>query len=251
MIDSISTLQIAFNDQRVARTRLAIILRALPRSLAVLVRSGSFIQVPNKIVWMGLNSIELAENVSTKLIRLTILVRKFPINGVRLEKIYKRADWPPPGLNDVPIFCHVWKIKNPTLRAIRLKIMYKDVFSNERRFRFNLADSPGCAVCGLDESVEHQLFSCPNAVRIWQLYYSLTGIRIGSFYEVLGCGSDVANEIIKSVLIKSMLQIDRSKNRIRRELIADCAFFLGIEARANYRIAAALRQHASRILANV
>ena len=37
---------------------------------------------------------------------------------------------------------NLWKIKNPHLRNYRLKVAYKDVYSQERRFKFRLNDSP-------------------------------------------------------------------------------------------------------------
>ena len=79
------------------------------------------------------------------------------------------------------------------------------------------------------ESVEHQLFSCTNATRIWDLYNRLTGVRISSLFEAISCGSDVGHELVKFVLTKSLLQINRSKDKTDREIISDCIYFLGLE----------------------
>ena len=249
-ISSLASLQLAFDDRRRARSRMSLILKAIPRSMAALIRSGDLIQVPVKLVWFN-NDITPMEDVMTKQIKLDILTKKAPNIGVRLEKIYKRADWPPPtpnlNSNAELTFKHLWEIKNPTLRAIRLKISYKDVFSNERRFRFNLTDSPACSVCGTIESVEHQLFTCCNAVRIWSLFYKMTNVRIGNLYEVIICDNDIAVEIIKSTLIKALIQIDRSQVRTERDIAMECLYFLGIEARSNRRKAANLQQYVSKI----
>ena len=82
---------------------------------------------PVKLVWFN-NDITPMEDVMTKQMKLDILMKKAPNIGVRLEKIYKRADWPPPtpnlNSNAELTFKHLWEIKNPTLRAIRLKISY-------------------------------------------------------------------------------------------------------------------------------
>ena len=43
---------------------------------------------------------------------------------------------------------NLWCIKNPTLRAIRLKILYKDVWSNERRHRMGITSNSDCVICG-------------------------------------------------------------------------------------------------------
>ena len=68
---------------------------------------------------------------------------------------------------------YLWKIRNPVLRSYRLKLMYKDIYCNERRARFNLCDSPNCPICGELETVTHQLFDCKNAKRMWVVYYKL------------------------------------------------------------------------------
>ena len=220
------------------RSKVTAILRALPRSLANLARAGNFLQMPPRTVWFHLNEITRAEHVTSKMIREHLLSEKFPQLGVRLEKVYKRADWPPPGRNYESSFKSIWSIRHPALRAIRLKVLYKDVFCNERRHRFGISDSPMCEICGHVETVEHQLFLCSNATRIWQLFYDIAGIRIDSLFDVLECGSRQSAEILKSVLIKALLQIDRSKDCCERDLICMSLFYLGIERRANSRIAA-------------
>ena len=230
-INTTGELQEALNDRRRARTGLSVILRALPSPISALIRAGSLINVPSKLIWMNSDSIQSCEAVSTKVVKIAIVMMRLPNMGVKLEKIYKRADWPPPGIEYVDTYKHLWMIKNPTLRACRLKLIYKDVFSNERRFRFRLADSPDCEVCGQIESVEHHFFLCTNATRMWDLYYRITGFRISSFFEVLTCSSDVGNEIIKSTLIKALIQINRSSNKSDREIVMDCRHYIGIEVR--------------------
>ena len=131
------------------------------------------------------------------------------------------------------MFKAIWNLKNPTLRAIRLKVVYKDVFSNERRHRFGIIDSPACVVCAQVETVEHHLFLCANATRVWDILFRLTGTRLTSLFDVLYCTSNIDLEIIKSVLIKSLLQIDRSQTTSDRTLVTECIHYLGVEAQAN------------------
>ena len=47
---------------------------------------------------------------------------------------------------------NLWKISNPILRSCRLKIIYKDVFCQQRRFKFGLTDSP---LCEVQETITH------------------------------------------------------------------------------------------------
>ena len=125
--------------------------------------------------------------------------------------------------------------------------MYKDIFSNERRYRFGLTDSPRCDICDQIESVEHHLFSCQNAARLWTLYTRLTNQSINSLFDVLICGKDSFHEIVKSLILKALIQIDRSRNRTDREIISQCALFLRIEASSNKKCSLSLMREAERI----
>ena len=244
-IESLGALQEAFNDHRRARTGISAILRALPRPIAALIRSGSLVHLQTKLAWFSSDSIIPSSAISTKMIKAALLEIKFPNIGVKLEKIYKRADWPPPGTTYDNMFKHLWAIKNPTLRASRLKVIYKDIFSNERRFRFHLTDSPLCEICGQIETVEHQLFLCPNARRLWDLFHRMTNVRIESLFDVVHCKTNIGLEIIKSTVIRLLLQINRSRNKSEREVIIECSYYIGIETRINYKCIAELRRWAS------
>ena len=177
--------------------------------------------------------------------------RKIPNLGPDLGKIYKRTDWPPPDFEVSSTFKGIWDIKHPTLRAIRLKILYKDVFSNERRYRFGISDSPLCASCGQIESVDHHLFSCRNAIRIWNLFQRLTRNKQESLFDVVRCDLPLEIEIIKTVLIKALLQVDRSSTMIEKAMIMDCVFYLKIEATVNRAKSRLLREYAERLISMV
>ena len=107
---------------------------------------------------------------------------------------------------------NLWKIKNPHLRNYRSKVAYKDVYSQERRFKFRLNDSPQCRICkNRVESVQHQLFECRNAQRMWQSYVDMFADNI-SFKNLVCVGNFPAAEIVKATIIKLLIQIDRSEH---------------------------------------
>ena len=106
-----------------------------------------------------------------------------------------------------------------------------------------------CALCGQVETVEHQLVLCANAARIWHLYQRITHQASLSLYDILTCGSNLAHEIVKSVFMRALIQIDRSSNRIDRDLLTECVFYLNIEAQVNARRAAEIAQLTARITA--
>ena len=248
-IVSLSDLQISVQRQSLTRNKVECLLKSLPNSIAVLIRGNGLVQAPTRHVWFSAFGIKLAENLTSREIRMDLFAAKFPDSGVKIERIYKRPDWPPPGREYESDFARIWLIKNPSLRAVRLKVIYKDIFSNERRFRFKIALSSDCEVCGMVETVDHHLFSCSNANRVWRLYRQVTGSQIESLFDVISCGSDRVHEIIKSVCLKALLQIDRSKNVTDRAILAQCLYFLNIEARAVVpgKFAEKLKQYVEKI----
>ena len=246
-IESLGELQQRFN--RASNGRVNKILRAIPSPFSNLIRANHLQPAPVKIPWLSEEAIVSADRLTTKSLRNALLSKKFPNLSVDIKQIYKRADWPPPGrLNDYEsTLVNLWKIRNPTLRSVRFKILYKDVYCNERRFRFGLSNSPMCAICGQVETIEHHLYSCRNATRLWNLYQRLTGQSVDSMFEVLMCSNSTAHEIIKSIILKALIQIDRSKDRTDREIISQCLFFLKIEARVNNKISTNLMNFARTI----
>ena len=82
---------------------------------------------------------------------------------------------------------------------------------------------------------------------MWNLYHSITSRRVNSLLEVIMCGSSLEHEIIKSVIIKHLIQIDRSRNASDRAIALQCAFYLELEARSLPKVADRLVQLAQNI----
>ena len=143
---------------------------------------------------------------------------------LRKKSIYHPADKYPidrSSFGDMRSTWHnLWLIKNPTLRAIRLKLIYKDIWCNEKRFKLGISSDNKCAICGEPETVMHQLFTCNNAKRFWDLGSRITGtgdvtvssLDQSSMSKQLEVSQNMPNEIIKSVIFKLLIQIDRSKD---------------------------------------
>ena len=173
------------------------------------------------------------------------MLKKWNLGSQQLDisKIYKKPEWGPlplppqqdPDQSTNP-FLNLWNIKHPTLRGYRYKVMVKDVFSNERRFRFQLSESPFCCHCLAVETVEHQLLECANAQRMWQLYAALTGVDITITQDIILCSPNITHEVLKSVIIKRLLQIDRSVNQNDKSIVAECLFYLNLELLACSKI---------------
>ena len=97
---------------------------------------------------------------------------------------------------------NLWLIKNPILRSIRLKILYKDVWTNEKRLKLKMTNDDKCVICGEVETVFHQLFTCSNARRLWIIFKELMGINIPTnimqFAQFISVSNDYLVEILKA-----------------------------------------------------
>ena len=140
---------------------------------------------------------------------------------------------------------NLWRIKNPTLRAIRLKILYKDVWSNDKRHRLGIIGNDKCSVCGLKETSIHQLFECNNARRIWNTYFLCTNLvtRPDNYVwngkdmtNLIEVSNDVILEIVKSAIFKLLIQIDRSANLDEVQIKRSIAFWVNIEIKSLLKI---------------
>ena len=78
--------------------------------------------------------------------------------------------------------------------------------------RFGMIADDKCAICNEIETVEHQLYDCTNAKRVREYGTATNGTRIDTFYDMLSCGTDKKEEDTKAIIIKCLIQIDRSRN---------------------------------------
>lgn len=106
---------------------------------------------------------------------------------------------------------NVWLLKDPRLISCRLKLQYKDIFSNARRLRANITDNDKCTVCGLTETTEHMLLHCPNASRLWCIYQGVFNCNLENIYSLVCCHESLQMEILKTLIFKALLKIDRSQ----------------------------------------
>jgi len=108
----------------------------------------------------------------------------------------------------------IWLIKDPYLRHIRLKILWKDVMSLERCHRFKMVENPNCKTCGAIETVIHQLWGCSNANKIWKYASMFIGKRLEEWVKDIGdlipYNNNAAIELIKSQCFRYLIQLDRS-----------------------------------------
>ena len=133
----------------------------------------------------------------------------------------------------------LWLINNPTLRAIRLKILYKDIWSQEKRHKLGISHSSRCTICDETESSIHQLFLCTNAIRIWNTVFNCIetpllagGMTNQAIAELIQVSNDLALEIVKSAIFKLLIQIDRSSKLDNASVLKNVSYWICINLRA-------------------
>ena len=144
------------------------------------------------------------------------------LKPINLGEIYKIQEWKD---KDHDWLGMVWKIRNPKVRHYRYKAILKDIFSKERMKRFGMIGDDKCEVCGIIETVQHQLFDCANAKKVRELTKQVTGKDINTMYDLIACTRDQDLEISKAIVIKCLIQIDRSRNITLEKVQATLKYF--------------------------
>ena len=130
------------------------------------------------------------------------------------------------------VWTNLWLIRNPTLRAIRMKILHKDIWTQEKRYKLGITNNNACDICGEPESVIHQLFTCSNASRIWN-NFSIFGnnhdCHKKAFVNLIAVSNEFAYETVKSAIFKVLIQIDRSRHLSIAQIKKQILFWLQVD----------------------
>ena len=222
---TIDDLSKAKHNGTLPRGQINKIIRALPASIKPFVTLG--ITFPTDICTSIPSNSQMVDitTLNSQAVQRVFMKAKQAYEPIDLSRIYKD-----PEMNSSHDWCsNLWLIKSPVLRALRLKILYKNVYSNERRCRFGLADSPNCQICGGVETVKHQLFECRNACDLRDLVKNTYNYEFENLESVLIPGKNAQEEIVKSVLLKCLIQIDRSAGIAEEGLKSMVTYFNTIE----------------------
>ena len=118
-----------------------------------------------------------------------------------------------------------------------MKVLYKDIWCHDKCFRLGISTDNKCTICGEPETVIHQIFICSNAKRIWDIGRKIIGtgdLTIvdhdqSTLSKLVEVSPLIPNEIIKSVIFKLQIQIDRSSNLNETEIKRVFAYWVNIE----------------------
>ena len=56
----------------------------------------------------------------------------------------------------------------PYLQSYQYKILHRILNCNDRLFKWKIKASPECDSCGMTDTIEHRLFDCVEANKIWK-----------------------------------------------------------------------------------
>jgi exonuclease III len=209
-LNTAKDIQDAIVNEQIGRRSKNIILKGLPAVIRIMITTGQlldgylgvclplseFLDEPDKIKSMALQD------------HLKKILKK--CEPISLATIHKKPEWT--NKNDAWI-SEIWKIKHPTLRHYRYKLLMKDIFCQERMKRFGMVESEQCKICGQRETVQHQLFDCINAQKLRQFAYMINNsFSINEFYSLIEVTENKNIELIKCIIIKFLIQVDRSKD---------------------------------------
>jgi len=215
------------NNSRIPDRTYGTILRALPQSCKLVLENNLAVDSAVAIPLMVDNELVNISELRSAQIKSEIVTWKCGPLSLDIAKVHKLATF----RYSKADYKRIWSVKNPTLRGIRLKSLYKDIYSNERRFRFGMSPDPNCVICGEIETVEHHLALCPNARKIWGYCDRIDRFNVHNISDVLRAEPSVVLEIIKAIAIKQLIQIDRSRSLSFTAFCLECLRFLNIELR--------------------
>ena len=90
---------------------------------------------------------------------------------------------------------NVTKLTSVKHRNMLLKVAHGDVYTNLKKFKFRMNDTPRCQQCGQIETLTHKILDCGYAAQIWRHVLRLTeSIRLTN-----SPNEDISNKIMGMV----------------------------------------------------
>jgi len=107
------------------------------------------------------------------------------------------------------------KLTSVRHRNLMLRIAHGDVYSNERKFRFGLVESPDCTRCGNVDTTTHKLFECEALRDLWRETMRLTcSLNPGVDPIQLALGATLDTTIGGITLLAEVLDVIMNGNLI-------------------------------------
>jgi len=209
-LNTAKDIQNAIVNEQIGRRSKNIIMKGLPKAIRIMIYNGLLMD-GNFGVCLPLNELlDEPDKIKSTVFQDHIKKAFKKSEPISLATIYKRPEWN--NRSDTWI-SELWKINHPTLRHYRFKLLMKDIFCYERMKRFGIVQSEFCKICGQIETVQHQMFDCTNAQKLRQFAQRIdNGFSLNEFYSLIEVTKDEAQELMKCIIIKFLIQLDRSKD---------------------------------------
>ena len=206
--------------------------RALPRAVCQTIDRLNYLSNPHNQCYLTIEINHKMYEVSKTSNRMLNTKFKQIFNKVKDYNPAERHEIPSSTFPDIrSTWSNLWLLKNPTLRAIRLKILHKDIWTQVKRRKLGISNTDECSSCKKREDVAHQLFKCPNSVRFWKIYHELFGgnLERGNPFTYIDVSNNVLVEVVKSAIFKMLIQIDRSINLTQQQIKRSISYWIHLE----------------------
>ena len=161
----------------------------------------------------SLNSRMLIETVSTKEIQSILKITLKKVESLNFETKLGLTEYDP---NSVLVFRNY--CKNSKLRNIFFRLIHRDFFTYVRMKKYKMTETDSCPRCVGTETINHLLWECPHAKKIWDLFnnfmskWGKTEESVQSYENIYKVGLYPGPALIKIRVIQELIQIDRPKN---------------------------------------
>ena len=187
------------------------------------------------------NQCSLAIVINHKIYEVSKISNRM-LNGKFKQILNKVKEYNPADRHEIPgstfpdirsTWSNLWLIKKPTLRAIRLKILHKDIWTQVKRRKLGISNTDECSSCKEREGVAHQVFNCPNSVRFWNIYHELFGgnleYGLSNPFTYMDISNNIVVEVVKSAIFKMLIQIDQSINLTQQQIKRSISYWIQLE----------------------
>ena len=113
------------------------------------------------------------------------------------------------------------KLTSARHKNVLLRVAHGEIYTNERLFKFHLADDAKCVNCDQVETLTHKVYECPYADRIWKETFRKTNqLRINpnenldTVQRILGATENSSNLLITihAEILSRILAVKSSSN---------------------------------------
>ena len=158
---------------------------------------------------------------TTPQLKLPVGNKTLPINKITSKILRSTLTKPwldPPkmlsgleNLNIKSIARNIKALSNVKNKTIALRLIHGDIYCGTRLKKFGMSDNEMCPRCNEEETILHQILTCPYTAKIWDHVSSITGTDNKDLASIMGMNQNhsKATFSLNIEIIKQLLAIER------------------------------------------